>query len=240
MGALDHRRQAGRVRLGADHRRRVLRAPRLSAGEGRRSHRRRRHVRRRLRRLHRQRELDGPPSDALLRNAMAYGTALASFNVEQFGTEGCTRYRRRRPRSRRGSGRASPASTRRWSSSLISDPLQSGPASGAALRCVSCACVRWPTPRRHSPSTVEAEAAHPDSHWSELAEARRARVSLPIARRTGWGWPPDAGMTATPAIAQLWGMWVDPALRGRGLGGRLVDEVAAGRRSTAPGSCAWA
>jgi sugar/nucleoside kinase (ribokinase family) len=34
------------------------------------------------------RELDGPPSNALLRNAMAYGTALASFNVERFGTEG--------------------------------------------------------------------------------------------------------------------------------------------------------
>jgi sugar/nucleoside kinase (ribokinase family) len=34
------------------------------------------------------RELDGAPSDLLLRNAMAYGTALASFNVQRFGTEG--------------------------------------------------------------------------------------------------------------------------------------------------------
>jgi sugar/nucleoside kinase (ribokinase family) len=34
------------------------------------------------------RELDGPPSEQLLRNAMAYGTALASYNVERFGTEG--------------------------------------------------------------------------------------------------------------------------------------------------------
>ncbi|GAC1436754.1 MAG: PfkB family carbohydrate kinase [Solirubrobacteraceae bacterium] len=30
---------------------------------------------------------DGEPDEALLRRAMAYGTALASFNVEEFGTE---------------------------------------------------------------------------------------------------------------------------------------------------------
>ena len=30
---------------------------------------------------------DGDPDDALLRRALAYGTALASFNVEGFGTE---------------------------------------------------------------------------------------------------------------------------------------------------------
>ena len=29
----------------------------------------------------------GPPDEAMLRRAMAYGTALASFNVEEFGTE---------------------------------------------------------------------------------------------------------------------------------------------------------
>ncbi|HEY2259075.1 MAG TPA: PfkB family carbohydrate kinase [Solirubrobacteraceae bacterium] len=34
------------------------------------------------------RHLDGPPSAEVLRNAMAYGTALASFNVSAFGTEG--------------------------------------------------------------------------------------------------------------------------------------------------------
>jgi sugar/nucleoside kinase (ribokinase family) len=33
------------------------------------------------------RHLDGPLSEPLLRQAMAYGTALASFNVEEFGTE---------------------------------------------------------------------------------------------------------------------------------------------------------
>ena len=34
------------------------------------------------------RQLDGRPSIEALRNAMAYGTALASFNVSAFGTEG--------------------------------------------------------------------------------------------------------------------------------------------------------
>jgi sugar/nucleoside kinase (ribokinase family) len=36
------------------------------------------------------RHLDDFPTDGVLRNAMAYGTALASFNVEQFGTEALT------------------------------------------------------------------------------------------------------------------------------------------------------
>jgi sugar/nucleoside kinase (ribokinase family) len=33
-------------------------------------------------------QMDGSVTPEVLRNAMAYGTALASFNVEQFGTEG--------------------------------------------------------------------------------------------------------------------------------------------------------
>ncbi len=33
------------------------------------------------------RQLDGPLTESLLRQAMAYGTALASFTVEEFGTE---------------------------------------------------------------------------------------------------------------------------------------------------------
>ena len=36
---------------------------------------------------HLARHLDQPLSDDTLRQAMAYGTALASFNVEEFGTE---------------------------------------------------------------------------------------------------------------------------------------------------------
>ena len=55
--------------------------------------------------------------DELLRRAIAYGTAMASFNVEAFGTEriqSLTRRRDRRPRGRAAAdlelrGRAAPA-----------------------------------------------------------------------------------------------------------------------------------
>ena len=74
-------------------RERFFSLPAYPARERRRPDRRRRHLRRRVRRLHRR-----PPrrrraaeqdrlSDELLRAAMAHGTALASFNVEEFGTE---------------------------------------------------------------------------------------------------------------------------------------------------------
>ena len=53
VGPDGRRRQARQVRRGALHRRRLLRAARLSAGRGHRPDRRRRHVRRRLRRLRR-------------------------------------------------------------------------------------------------------------------------------------------------------------------------------------------
>ena len=33
-------------------------------------------------------QIDGGVTMPVLRNAMAYGTAVASFNVERFGTEG--------------------------------------------------------------------------------------------------------------------------------------------------------
>jgi sugar/nucleoside kinase (ribokinase family) len=38
--------------------------------------------------------LDGDPGDAELRKAMGYGTVLASFNVEEFGTERVARLTR--------------------------------------------------------------------------------------------------------------------------------------------------
>ena len=78
-------RQAGRVRLGDDHARRVLRAQLLpdvhiveptGAGDtfagGLMGY---------------LASLDGEVDDAALRRAMAYGTACASFNVEGFGSE---------------------------------------------------------------------------------------------------------------------------------------------------------
>ena len=80
------RRQAGRVRRGARHRRRLLLAARLPAGVGRGPHRRRRHVRGRVRRVRRRAHRGGAH-----RRAAAPGDGarhrLASFNVEEFGTQ---------------------------------------------------------------------------------------------------------------------------------------------------------
>ena len=58
------------------------------------------------------RHLDEPLTDPVLRQAMAYGTALASFNVEEFGTERVRAADRRRDRwPRRGSAARSRSSS---------------------------------------------------------------------------------------------------------------------------------
>jgi GNAT superfamily N-acetyltransferase len=46
---------------------------------------------------------------------------------------------------------------------------------------------------------------------------------------SGGGWRAMAGARwfDRPArVAQLWGVWVEPSMRGNGLGRRLVDEIA--------------
>lgn len=82
-------------------------------------------------------------------------------------------------------------------------------------------------------SSLELELERSPAYWEHLA--RRSAVGdahdesvLFVAIDDGhW-----AAMTASfwfdrPArIAQLWGMWVEPSMRGRGLGRRLVAQVA--------------
>lgn len=85
-------------------------------------------------------------------------------------------------------------------------------------------------------SSLEAELAYPDSDWLDLARrSERADELVVFAAVDGEDW---VGMAAgrwydrEAAVAGLWGMWVDPASRGRGLGARLVaavDAWAAGR-----------
>ena len=87
----------------------------------------------------------------------------------------------------------------------------------------------------------QAEAAHPESHWSELAQqSELADATVIYAAVDGERW---LGMAAggwfdrPRGIAHLWGMWVDPALRRLGIGERLVNEVrgwAAGRQAQEP------
>jgi GNAT superfamily N-acetyltransferase len=77
--------------------------------------------------------------------------------------------------------------------------------------------------------TAEEEARLPASHWRELAHQSGVADHLAIyvaidgarwlAMGAGRWYDRDRG------IAQLWGMWVDPAARGLGLGERLVQDV---------------
>jgi GNAT superfamily N-acetyltransferase len=78
-------------------------------------------------------------------------------------------------------------------------------------------------------ATAEQEAALPASHWSELALQSEIGDHLIIyvaVQDDRWrgmaaaGWHDRAG-----GIAHLWGMWVDPALRGRRVGERLVADI---------------
>jgi GNAT superfamily N-acetyltransferase len=80
-------------------------------------------------------------------------------------------------------------------------------------------------------AAAEQEAELPDSHWTELAHQSEAGEHLAIyVAVDGEDW---LGMCAgrwydrERGMAQLWGMWVDPAARRLGLGERLVSEVRA-------------
>lgn len=76
---------------------------------------------------------------------------------------------------------------------------------------------------------AEQEALLPGSHWRELALQSELGDHLAIYVATeGERWlAMGAGrwFDRERAIAQLWGMWVDPTLRGRGVGERLVSSV---------------
>ena len=86
-GAERRRRQARRVRRDAVQRRGLVRDPRAAARGRPRPDRRRRQLRRRLSGLPRRRSrARGEHDDRALRQAMAYGSVMASFNVEDFGT----------------------------------------------------------------------------------------------------------------------------------------------------------
>lgn len=78
-------------------------------------------------------------------------------------------------------------------------------------------------------AVADQEAQLPASHWAELARQSEAADHLAIyVAIDGDAW---LGMGAgrwhdrEHGVAQLWGMWVDPAARGLGLGERLVAGV---------------
>jgi GNAT superfamily N-acetyltransferase len=78
-------------------------------------------------------------------------------------------------------------------------------------------------------ATADEEAALPEAHWSELAAQSELgdHVAIFVAQ-AGDRW---IGIAAgrwgdrERGVAHLWSMWVDPAMRGEGVGERLVAEV---------------
>ena len=78
-------------------------------------------------------------------------------------------------------------------------------------------------------SNLAAESAFDDDHWRQLVDDAVTGEQATIAiATTGERW---VGMAAgrwferEHGIAQLWGLWVDPAARGAGTGGALVGAV---------------
>lgn len=90
-------------------------------------------------------------------------------------------------------------------------------------------------------SSLEHELALSDAHWESLAQRSGGGEAAGATGAEGaadasvvWvatdceRWRAMAGsfwLDRRAGVAQLWGMWVEPAARGHGLGRRLVEEV---------------
>ncbi|MBV8989068.1 MAG: GNAT family N-acetyltransferase [Solirubrobacterales bacterium] len=99
---------------------------------------------------------------------------------------------------------------------------------GAQLRELRLRALR-DTPRAFA-SSHRLEVAQPESHWSALALASEkgqdAAVLVAMHDRRWIALAASRWFDQEAGIAQLWGMWVEPAARGRGVGRTLVSAVA--------------
>ncbi len=82
-------------------------------------------------------------------------------------------------------------------------------------------------------STLERERRHGEPQWIEWIEGwEGARNVLFVAEREDdWIGMAVGSRTGGEPEAHLYGMWVDPTWRGKGVGARLVDEVLGWARS---------
>jgi len=84
-------------------------------------------------------------------------------------------------------------------------------------------------------STLEEERDLPEQEWDARAAAGAAGTETVVFLALSAGDAP-VGMAGgrvrdEPGVISLWGMWVDPAVRGARLGARLVDAVGEWARS---------
>ena len=84
-------------------------------------------------------------------------------------------------------------------------------------------------------STFAREAAWPDQEWQDWARASsRADSLLIVAGVEDTHWVGMAfGMLGDDGVTNLYGVWVDPAVRGHGIGRRLVEALIEWARAAA-------
>ena len=148
--------------------------------------------------------------DELLRRAMAYGTALASFNVEAFGTERIQTLDARDEIAERVAELAADHALRRARRS----PLRADRAVGAqarpsgvasprwAGRCSTCSsCLKLPIAGRAATSSGGRSSRTPDDGRAPRRRRRRRRGRAPHPRRAAPAPARAAARTATRAPA---------------------------------------
>lgn len=84
------------------------------------------------------------------------------------------------------------------------------------------------SPDSFSPTAASA-CAHDDDYWRRAAQrsAEAADFELFIVRRGGEGLGLASAQRDADGVGHIGAMWVDPVLRGRGIGARLFDRAVA-------------
>lgn len=82
-------------------------------------------------------------------------------------------------------------------------------------------------------STLDRERGHGEAEWIEWIEGWHGATNALFVAERGEEWIGMAvgSRTGEEPEAHLYGMWVDPAWRGDGIGARLVEEVLGWARS---------
>lgn len=78
--------------------------------------------------------------------------------------------------------------------------------------------------------TLAEEELYPLSHWTGLVADNQRVVFAAAARRRWVGMAGGRWSDREQGVAQLWGVWVEPPVRGRGVALRLLSEVEAWAR----------